>query len=167
MSFEKTTKKIADGDIICGIDPGFARLGYCFIKCGKGPEVLEASCLETFPGSEHTERLEEIMKKLTERLKLYKPQHIAVERVFFAKNQKTAMQVAEVRGAILFLASSLGIIIKEYSPSEIKLAVTGSGAADKKAVRKIVGLALKQKEVSKLDDVTDALAAALCAIYSS
>ena len=167
MSPEKINGKIADGEIVCGIDPGYARLGYSFIKHGKTQEVLEASCIETSPGPKHAERLEEIMRKLSGRIEFHKPKYIAIERVFFAKNQKTAMQVAEIRGAVLFLASSLRITIKEFAPSEIKLAVTGSGAADKKAVKKMVELVLKLKETPKLDDITDALAIALCAIYSS
>lgn len=163
----KAVTRMAPGEIVCGIDPGFARLGYAFIKFGPKPEMLEAKCIETSSQLEQASRINEIISRLEEKIKSYSPSRIAIEKLFFAKNQKTAMKVAEMRGALLLLASSLSLEIKEYAPSEIKLAVAGSGSADKRAVSKMVGLTLRLKEMPKLDDVTDAIAVALCSLYSN
>ena len=164
--FPDNLGKMVPGDIICGVDPGFARLGYAFIRQDKHPVLVESGCIETQPGEEQAARIHTVVKELENRIKIFNPKRIALERIFFAKNQKTALKIAEIRGALLLTASSLGLEIKEYAPNEIKLAVTGSGAADKLAIRKMIQLILKIGAMPKLDDETDAIAVALCSLYS-
>jgi crossover junction endodeoxyribonuclease RuvC len=107
--------------------------------------------------------LYEIKKNLDKLITKHKPDVLAIEKLFFAKNQKTALAVAEARGVILLAAREHGIRIREYAPNEVKIGVTGYGAADKKAVLKMVRLILQKPGLSVIDDASDALALAILA----
>jgi len=107
--------------------------------------------------------LEEIKCEIGKLIKKYKPTSFGIEKLYFAKNQKTAIAVAQARGVILLAAQEAGICIKEYTPNEIKLGVTGYGFADKKAVLKMVRLTLKKPDLAVIDDASDALAVAIMA----
>lgn len=93
----------------------------------------------------------------------HKPDVLAIEKLYFAKNQKTALAVAQARGVILLAGKEHGLRIREYAPNEVKIGVTGYGAADKKAVLKMVRLILKRPDLSVIDDASDALALAILA----
>jgi crossover junction endodeoxyribonuclease RuvC len=148
---------------ILGIDPGFDRLGICILeKEGNKETLLFSTCITTSKKDLFAARLEIIGKELTSILTIYQPQELAIEKLFFAKNQTTAMSVAEVRGVLLYLCHTQGLTIHEYSPPEIKLAVTGYGKASKDdiahMVPKILGTHL---DTALLDDELDAIAIAL------
>ena len=149
--------------IILGIDPGTTRIGYGLIKkTGSKLELLDYGLIE--PGRENS-KFSILDRKLSGIIKKYKPDLAAVEKLYFAKNKKTAMAVAESRGIILFILNQHGLKIMEFSPNEIKLAVTGSGSSDKKTVAHYVSLTLKIGKISGPDDASDALAAAIRASF--
>lgn len=152
--------------IILGIDPGFNRLGYALLqKNGSGFDVLEASLIETKSGEDYQDRILAIGESLEKIIKKYKPDILAVEKLFFTANQKTALKVAEIKGIVLYLAATRGIATREFTPLEVKLAVCGYGKADKKQVRDMLKLILKNVCLPKNDDACDAIAVALTAFY--
>ena len=142
---------------ILGIDPGYGRMGYAILESGK---LVKAGCLETSKDSAYEDRLQEIGRRFSELLKEHKPDALAVEKLFLNTNQKTAMRVAEARGAILYLAN--GMKIAEFSPPEVKLAVCGYGRADKAQVARMIKLIFKTDD-SLNDDALDAIAIAFTA----
>ncbi len=148
---------------IIGIDPGFDRLGIAIIdKEGTQETLVYSTCIITTRTNSFEERLLHIGKELTSILKKYQPHDIAIETLFFTKNQKTVITVAEVRGLCIYLAHIHQAKLHEYSPPQIKLAITGNGRASKEDVALMVERILKQKIVSKtLDDEIDAIAIAL------
>ncbi|MEK7566674.1 MAG: crossover junction endodeoxyribonuclease RuvC [Patescibacteria group bacterium] len=142
---------------ILGIDPGYGRLGYAILESGK---LIDAGCFETSKDTAFEDRLQEVGRHLKELLAKHKPDALAIEKLFLNTNQKTAMRVAETRGAILYLAH--GLKIAEFSPPEVKLAVCGYGRADKKQVAKMIKLIFKTDD-SLNDDALDAIAIAFTA----
>ena len=113
------------------------------------------------------ERLEVVFVEVSRAIKKHKPDMVAVEKLFFSKNAKTAMSVGEARGVILLCAQLAGIEIREYSPMEVKMALTGYGIADKNQVLQMTKSILGLKETPKPDDVADALAIAVCCAGSA
>ena len=153
--------------IIIGIDPGLANTGYGVIKKGKKNGKGSFLCLgygliKTLPSFPQGERLKKIHEELTFLLEKYQPEVLAVENIYFFKNQKTAMPVSQAKGVILFTAANKKIPIYEFTPLQVKKRLTGYGRADKKEVLKETQKILKLKEVPKPDDVGDALAIAIC-----
>jgi crossover junction endodeoxyribonuclease RuvC len=148
---------------IIGIDPGYDRVGVCVIEKENSKEtLLYSACISTSKKDIFEKRLRTIADQLVEVLAKFKPQELAIEKLFFAKNQTTAMQVAEVRGVILYLCHTHGLSIFEYSPPQIKVAVTGYGNATKKDIAMMVPKILKADSKKKsLDDELDAIAIAL------
>lgn len=150
--------------IVLGIDPGFGRMGFGCIRVEKGcTTVLDYGVSTTKAGVAHEMRLLQISDDLDELIRTHKPGVLATEKLYFSKNVKTAMQVAEARGAILVVAARHGLPVVELSPGQVKMAVTGSGSADKKGVAMMVTKLLNLKHAPKLDDAADALALALTA----
>ena len=148
--------------IILGIDPGFSRMGYAVIDTNKGnSQVINCSCFQTSPRLEYGKRLVLAAEKVKELILKYQPQFLAVEKIFFTKNQKTAFQIAEVRGILLYLAASFGIPTCEYTPLEIKMALCGYGKATKEQVQKMLKILLNMNFLPKEDDASDALAICL------
>ncbi|MCX6715558.1 MAG: crossover junction endodeoxyribonuclease RuvC [Candidatus Taylorbacteria bacterium] len=152
---------------IIGIDPGYDRLGIAVIeKPSKGKETLLFSeCFKTSKEDLIHTRLHSIGQEIARVMDIFKPDQFAIENLFITKNQKTAMRVAEARGIIMYEAQNRKVPIKEYTPMEIKLAVTGDGSSDKLRVIKMVGLLIEIPEkIDKhkiLDDEYDAIAVAL------
>lgn len=147
---------------ILGIDPGFGRMGWAIAeKIGKKEKLIEAGCVQTKAGQKHETRLLQLGQTLEAIIKKHKPAALAVEKLYFAKNQKTALAVAEARGVILYLAGLYRLEVFEFSPSEIKMGLTGYGRADKNQIKKILKLILGTNDLPKLDDTTDAIAIAL------
>jgi crossover junction endodeoxyribonuclease RuvC len=156
--------------ILLSIDPGYERLGIAVIeKEKKQKEVLLFSeCFKTSSKLPHHKRLMLIGQKITEVVKKYKPKALATEKLFFSKNQKTALFVAEARGVILYTASLLGLEIHEYTPVSIKIAVTGYGKSEKtqviSMVSRLIDVPTKIKNGNsgtKSDDEFDAIAIGL------
>ncbi len=147
---------------ILGIDPGFGRLGYAIIEtAGNKTAVLDCGYVETSPKIAHEKRLLKIAEETSSLIKKYQPKVIALEKIFFAKNQKTALQVAEARGILIYLATSAGIAIREYTPLEVKVALCGYGKAEKKQVQRMLKMILGISSLPKSDDASDALAIAI------
>ncbi len=148
---------------ILGVDPGTMRIGYGVIsKSGSHFEALTYGVIEPVSGNG---RFKDIGQGLNKLIKKYKPNVAAVEKIFFSKNKKTAMAVAEARGVILFILEQHSIKTLEFSPNEIKAAVTGSGMSDKKTVSQFTASALGLKKISGYDDAADALAVAVRAAF--
>jgi len=150
---------------ILGIDPGSSRMGFCLLKKTKGMQLVHYGVIE-IKNSKSSEKIYLLAKKLTSLLMKYKPDCAALEKLYFAKNKKTAMEVAEAIGVIKYILKSHKIPFKEFSPPEIKSAVTGYGSADKKGVSKMVKSILRLDEIKGPDDITDAMAVAITAYYS-
>ncbi len=153
--------------IILGIDPGIAITGLGVIHVnGNKLTPLYYGAVETKSTDETPRRLNIMHKTLTAVFKKFKPQHVAIESLFFNKNVKTALTVGHARGVILLSAEEAGCPIYHYTPPEIKLAVCGDGRADKKQVQHMVKALLKLDAVPKPDDVADGLAIAICHSHS-
>ncbi len=153
--------------IVLGIDPGTARLGYGFLrKDGARLTHMAHGCLETPKEMPQPERLAFLHDALNALVAEHQPDHVGVEKLFFQKNVKTAMTVSEARGVILLAMQGGGMAISEFTPMQIKVAVTGYGGADKRQVQEMVKRLLTLKEIPKPDDAADALAIAYCAAVS-
>ena len=149
---------------VLGIDPGLTRCGIGIVD-STGPQKLEmvgVGVLKTDPDAPLELRLFELEKEIQVWIKKFKPDVIAVERVFSHLNVKTAMATGQAAGVALLLAAKAGIPVVMHTPSEVKAAVTGSGRADKKQVANMVKRLLKLREIPKPVDSTDALALAIC-----
>jgi len=147
--------------ITLGIDPGSRRIGYGVVT-GDGPTVTFVTAgILTITSTDDISALEETKKGIDALIKKYRPDRMAIEKLFFAKNTKTALAVAQARGVILLATKERGVRIKEYTPNEVKLGVTGYGFADKKAVLKMVRLILNKQDLTVIDDASDALALAI------
>jgi len=149
--------------IIIGIDPGTATTGFSILEVkNKKLKLLDFGYIHTTKELKNAERLNHIATDMEEILEKWKPDKAAVEKLFFNKNIKTGIQVAEARGVITQKCASKGMEIEEFGPSEIKSVVCGNGRADKKAVQKMVKLMMNLEKTPKPDDVADAIAVAIC-----
>ncbi len=147
---------------IIAIDPGYERLGIAVLEKEKGKEELIFSeCFKTSVKIEHAERLKLIGQEIEKIIKKYKPETMAIETLFFSKNQKTAIKVSETRGVILYVASKNDLDVKEFMPNQIKIAVTGYGASDKKQITGMVKKLIKIEKDIEYDDEYDAIAVGL------
>lgn len=149
---------------ILGIDPGFGRVGYGVIekKVGDWRHVVHG-CIETSPKKSFSERMVEVHEEVRAIIKKYKPDRAALEELFFAKNAKTAMDVGQARGVIFLTLLQADLPVDEYTPMEVKQAVTGYGHADKVQMQKMIALLLKLHKKPIQDDAADALGVALTA----
>ncbi|HEY4488054.1 MAG TPA: crossover junction endodeoxyribonuclease RuvC [Candidatus Paceibacterota bacterium] len=144
---------------VLAIDPGYGRCGVAIVEKENGKEKLVYSaCIETSARDDFPNRLAIVASKCRELLERYRPESLAIEKLYFQKNQKTAMRVAEVRGALIALASAEGVPVFEYTPGEIKSASAGFGGADKKAVAKMLHALITIEKDIKHDDEYDAIA---------
>lgn len=151
--------------IILGIDPGTTSIGYACIQSGPPLKLLAA---DLFPihSKEQNQRLLELYHGVRALLKKWNPDTVAVERLFFARNAKTALPVAEARGVILLTTTLAEHKVYEYTPLEVKKIVTGDGAADKTQLKKIIRLTIKEAvSLRARDDVFDAIGLALACHY--
>ena len=148
---------------ILGIDPGFDRLGIAIVdKDEKGKETLVYSeCFETNKKDSFSERLFIIGEKISLCIEEYKPEYTSIEKLYMTVNQKTAMNVAEARGVIIYESQKASIPIYEFTPMEIKMAVTGFGRATKNDVAKMVPNLISIENKKMKDDEIDAIAIAL------
>lgn len=151
--------------IILGIDPGYAIVGFGVIEKTKNEtRVLDYGVIETDKSLKMSVRLNKIYEGIEFLIKKYKPDHFSIEELFYHTNQKTVINVAMARGVILLAATKLMGVDKlyEYTPLQIKQALTGNGRAEKQQVQYMVKAILNLNKVPKPDDAADALAAALC-----
>lgn len=150
---------------ILGIDPGFGRMGYGVIESvGHGQwQAVVWGCLETSLKKTLIARLQELRDKIKEVTKEYKPTIASVEKLYFFNNAKTAMDVGQARGVILLTLLDCGLEIHEFTPLQVKQALTGYGKAEKSQMQKMAAMVLGVKKPIKSDDAADALANAYCA----
>jgi crossover junction endodeoxyribonuclease RuvC len=147
---------------VLGIDPGTGILGFGVIDIEKGkPRLVDAGVIRTPVHEDDAVRLQTIFEELTDIIVATKPTIMSVEKLFFARNVTTAMTVAQARGVVLLCGKQAGMDIFEYTPMQIKMAVTGYGKAEKKQIQEMVRVILELETVPKPDDCADALAAAL------
>jgi crossover junction endodeoxyribonuclease RuvC len=150
--------------IVLGIDPGTAALGWGIVdRTGGTLRLIDVGCLETSQSLGLPERLLAIHRFLGELIARHDPQIVAVERLFFSRNAQTAFAVGQARGVVLLAAAETGRVVREATPNEVKMAVTGSGSADKEQVGKMVAVVLGLGAVPRPDDAADALAVAIWA----
>ncbi len=149
--------------VILGIDPGYAIVGYGVVQMQNSRyRPLEHGAITTKAAQEFSVRLEVIYDAMRAILHKWKPDAVAIERLFFNNNQKTAIQVAESRGVILLAVQQARVPIAEYTPLQVKQAVTGYGQAKKAQVMEMTKRLLCLAQMPKLDDTCDALAMAIC-----
>lgn len=147
---------------ILGIDPGIERVGIAVLeKVGNKEVFLFSECFKTSAKLSHAERLHLIGTEMLAVITEWKPNAMAIEKLFFETNTKTAMSVAEARGVMMYSAAAANLSIHEYTPLEIKVAVTGYGKSDKKAIMDMVPRLIKVPERKMIDDEVDAIAVAL------
>lgn len=151
---------------ILGIDPGMAIVGYGMIEIdsreNNSIKLLTSGSIQTNKILSDSKRLLEIFNDLSELVEKYQPDCASVENLFFFKNQKTVIPVAEARGVILTVLEKYNIPTYSYTPMEVKQVLTGYGRAEKKEVQQMVGIALQTEKLPKLDDTVDAIAIAIC-----
>jgi crossover junction endodeoxyribonuclease RuvC len=153
--------------IILGIDPGIADTGYGVIKEeGSRLSCLVYGSIKTSSKDDLITRLDILHRELTKIIKKYKPELASVEELFFNKNVRTALIVGQARGVVLLTLKQNKLPIIEFTPSQVKQAVSAYGQASKKQVQKMVKLILNLKEIPYPDDAADALAMAICALNS-
>ncbi len=153
--------------IILGIDPGFAITGYGLIKFYKKEiSLIDCGAITSSAKEPHGQRLNKINQELDKIIKKYKPDIVGVEKLFFAKNAKTAIKVGEARGVIMQTAWQNHQPIREFTPLQIKQAITGYGRASKAQIQIMVKQQLNLETTPKPDDVADALAIAICCVYT-
>lgn len=147
---------------ILGLDPGTAIVGYGIVeKTQNALHCLDYGVIKS-PMAQNRDKFLNIYLKISELIKKYKPNAVAVEKLFFFKNLKTAITVSEARGVMILTCALNQIPSREYTPLQIKQAVTGYGKADKQQIQKMVKIILNLGVVPKPDDAADALAAAIC-----
>ena len=147
---------------ILGIDPGTGRLGFGLIEVtARKPMLVDAGVITTPPNSEESDRLFTIFHEMTAIIDEMRPDEMAVEKLFFAQNVTTALNVAQARGVILLTGKQAGLSLAEYTPLQIKMALTGYGRASKQQIQEMVRVLLGLQTVPKPDDCADALAVAL------
>ncbi len=148
---------------VIGIDPGLAIVGYSIIDKINGENILFSSgSIQTDKSKTDASRLYEIESDMQTIIDKYKPNAASIEKLFYFKNQKTVIPVAEARGVILSVLEKNKIPIYEYTPIEVKQMITGYGRASKDEVAQIVKMSVKYKTMPKLDDTIDSIAIALC-----
>ncbi len=153
---------------IIGIDPGYAIVGYGIVDydCGSFSTVAFGA-VTTKAHTDFTKRLSIIYNDVTELIDTYKPEALSLEKVYFNTNTTTAIEVAEARGVILLAAEKAGVKVYEYTPLQVKQAVTGYGRAEKNQVIEMIKRLLHLRAAPKLDDTADALAMAICHGFSN
>lgn len=150
-----------------GIDPGTATTGFGLVR-QQGDKLFHVGCgcITTTPKETSQGRLAKIYHELKRLIAEHKPDTVAVERLYFGENSKTAMAVGQARGIVLLAAAESGTRVAEYTPLEVKLALTGYGKAEKRQIQQMVKFLLRLNDAPKSDDAADALAVAICHLHS-
>ncbi|MBQ9985957.1 MAG: crossover junction endodeoxyribonuclease RuvC [Oscillospiraceae bacterium] len=147
--------------IILGIDPGYAIVGYGVLDTN-GMKPLAYGVIRTEAGIPIEDRLAEIYDNMTELLRTFRPDHVAIEKLYFNTNEKTAINVSQARGVIVLACVKCGVKVHEYTPLQVKMSVVGYGRAEKQQIMDMTKRLLGLKKIPRPDDAADALAIALC-----
>lgn len=154
--------------IILGLDPGYADTGYGLIKTsGQDLVHLAHGTIKTSSKIPFPDRLVKLHEQLKSIIDLYQPDSIVIEKIYFSKNIKTAMDVGQARGVLVLTAIQAQKEIREFTPMQIKQAITGYGGADKKQIQQMIKILLNLKNTPKPDDAADALAVAITAAHTT
>jgi len=152
---------------VVSVDPGFDRVGVAvLVKENSKEKLLFSTCIVTNRNETKAERLKQIGKEIKKIIKIWQPEYLAIEKLFFNQNTTSVIGVAEARGVILYEASLLDLKVFEYGPQEIKIATTGYGKATKKQVEEMVQKILNIKQIPILDDEVDAIAVGITHLAS-
>lgn len=150
---------------LLAIDPGYDRCGLAVLeKTTSGEKLIFSTCLTTRNGDEYATRLVAIGQAVKKQLETWQPEIVALEKLFFSANQKTATKISEVRGVLIYLATEARAQVLEFTPLEIKQTVTGFGQANKKQIMEMIPRLIKLETVPKYDDEYDAIAVGLTAL---
>ena len=153
---------------ILGVDPGYAISGYAIVDYkGNNFKVIKYGVVRTPSKMQMQKRLNKLFNKYTEIIETYKPDHMAIEELFFNKNVKTAIAVGQARGVHIVAASQKSLPVYEYTPLQVKQGVVGYGRAEKAQVQEMVKLLLNLKTIPKPDDAADALAISICHAHTN
>lgn len=153
---------------VIGIDPGTTIIGYGVIETNpRGFSCLDYGVFRTPSKVANQERISSIYNFFEKLIKKYQPEKAGIEKLFFFKNAKTITQVSEIKGAIILALAKQGIEVNEFTPLQVKQAVSNYGRADKKQVQKVISMILGLKEIPEPDDAADALAIAICCANTS
>ena len=154
--------------VALGIDPGTAIVGYAVVEA-RGSELNMVACdVITTPSTmSMPERLQYIYHRLNEIVITYRPNESAMEELFFAKNARTALTVGQARGVAMLALANGGLAVSEYTPKQVKQAVTGYGGANKEQVGEMVRILLHLKSIPRPDDAADAAAVAICHLHTA
>lgn len=152
---------------VLGLDPGMARMGWGVVEGEETPRLVAYGVLTTPSGHPPADRLHALYRALQEVISRHRPDMAALEELFFARNARTAFAVGQARGAALVALAAAGLPVHEYSPLEVKMAVTGYGGAEKGQVQEMVRALLSLPEIPRPDDAADALAVAICHLHSA
>ena len=148
--------------IVLGIDPGYALMGWGVVESeGSRIRLINYGCVETKAGVPMQTRLRTLQLGVRDLLRIYRPDDVAFEELFFARSVTTALMVGAARGAAIIAAAEYTENLYEYTPMQIKQAVTGDGRADKKQIQQMVKMLLKMDDVPRPDDAADAIACAI------
>lgn len=150
-----------------GVDPGTAILGYGIVDGEQDPSIVTVGAIRTGSKEPMPGRLKEIYDHLTFTINEFNPDVMAVEQLFFSRNVTNALAVGQARGVVLLAAAQHGLPVFEYKPAEVKLTVAGHGGADKFQIQTMVQMILGLETLPTPDDAADALAVAICHVYSS
>jgi len=149
--------------LVLGLDPGLALTGWALVDGERGRLTLrEAGCWSTSPDQAEGRRLLVLWDSFAQLVRRHAPEAVSVERLYFSRNVATAMAVGQARGVLVCAAASFGIELHEYTPGQIKQAVTGNGAAPKPQVARLVRMILGDAVPTAPDDITDACAVGIC-----
>jgi crossover junction endodeoxyribonuclease RuvC len=153
---------------VLAFDPGYERLGAAILEKEKGSKesLLHSECIRTNAKLEFALRLKALGTATEALIKKWKPDAVALEEVFFEKNAKTAMQVAEVRGMLAYIAAAHNLAVHQYTPGEVKIAITGYGRSDKRAIAAMVPKLFALPARKRLDDELDAIAVGITCLAS-
>lgn len=153
---------------VMGVDPGIAIVGFGIIdQTGHRLTPVQYGSIQTKAGVQTPRRLKQIYDAFAELLSQYKPDVVAVEKLFFNRNVTTAFTVGQARGVLLLAAEETGVGITEYTPLQVKQAVVGYGKAEKRQIQEMVKMLLNLSEIPRPDDVADALGVAICQAHSA
>ena len=169
VAVKVAVKSEGRGVIILGIDPGTATTGYGLVTEDEAGEarLVRYGVITTAPGVPMPERLLAIHRELTAVIATHAPDAVAVESLFFGRNVTTALTVGQARGVVLLAAAQAGLPIYEYKPAEVKQALAGYGAADKRQMQEMVRILLGLDDIPRPDDAADAVAVAICHLHSA
>jgi crossover junction endodeoxyribonuclease RuvC len=164
MFAPKSDTKTGSGFVVLGVDPGLTRCGYAAIEVGQSrvPALLKLGVVSTDVSADLPDRLATLQADFEILMDEVRPDAVAVEQVFFQNNVRTAMGVGQASGLVLAMAARRGIHVVQYTPSQVKSAVTGSGTANKLQVQQMVQRQLKLRSLPQPPDAADAAALALC-----